>query len=129
MYKQALIAGTLFGALAVVLGAFGAHALKAVMAPDQLLIFETGVRYQFYHAFALLASGMLYASFPGKKIRIATTLFITGTLLFSGSLYLMTLLSISGTSIGPVGIITPVGGLCLITGWILLLLSVIKKNL
>ena len=123
-----MIAGSLFAALAVILGAFAAHALKAVMAPDQLLIFETGVRYQFYHSFALLICGIAYSSFPNKQIKAATTLFITGIALFSGSLYLMTLLSTSGRSIGPVGIITPIGGLCFIIGWILLFLAVIKKN-
>lgn len=123
-----MIAGSLFAALAVILGAFGAHALKAIMAPDQLMIFETGVRYQFYHSFALLVCGIAYASFPFKQIKTASAFFIAGIAMFSGSLYLMTLLSTSGKSIGPVGIITPIGGLCFIIGWILLFLAVIKKN-
>jgi uncharacterized membrane protein YgdD (TMEM256/DUF423 family) len=128
MYKPALTAGALFAALAVILGAFGAHALKAKLSAEMLQVFETGVRYHFYHSFALLITGMLYASFPVKAIKLASTFFITGILLFSGSLYAMALLSISGASIGPVGIITPIGGLFFILGWISLFLSVIKKS-
>ena len=128
MYKQAMIAGSLFAALAVILGAFGAHALKAVLPADQLMVFETGVRYQFYHSFALLICGIIYPSFPFKNVKTAATLFILGIVLFSGSLYAMTLLSIKSISIGQVGIITPIGGLCLIIGWILLFLSIIKKQ-
>ncbi len=128
MYKQGITAGALFAALAVILGAFGAHALKAVMAADQLAVFETGVKYQFYHAFALIACGIIYGSFPAKQIKTSVTLFITGIVLFSGSLYAMTLLSTQGMSIGPVGIITPIGGLCFIIGWILLFLGVVKKQ-
>jgi len=128
MYKPALIAGALFAALAVIFGAFGAHALKAILPTDQLMVFETGVRYQFYHSFALLITGILYASFPFKPVRLASSFFITGIVLFSGSLYAMTLLSTSGTSLGPIGIVTPIGGLFFIAGWILLFLGIIKKK-
>jgi uncharacterized membrane protein YgdD (TMEM256/DUF423 family) len=128
MYKPALIAGALFAALAVIFGAFGAHALKAILPSDQLMVFETGVRYQFYHSFALLITGVVYASFPFKPIRLASSFFITGIILFSGSLYAMTLLSTSGTSLGPIGIVTPIGGLFFIVGWILLFLGIIKKK-
>jgi len=128
MYRQAMTAGALLAGLAVVLGAFGAHALKAVLAPDQLLVFETGVRYQFYHSFALLITGMAFSAFPVKQLKLATTFFIIGIVLFSGSLYAMTLLSISGASLGMVGIVTPIGGLFLITGWIMLLLGVAKSK-
>lgn len=106
-------------ALAVILGAFGAHSLKAVMAPDQLVIFHTGVSYQFYHSFALLLTGIVYGYYPHKNLRLATTFFLVGIILFSGSLYAMTLLSIEGIGLGPLGIITPIGGLCFIIGWIL----------
>jgi len=128
MYKPALIAGALFAALAVILGAFGAHALKAIMPPDQLMVFETGVRYQFYHSFALLITGMVYSSVLSKSIRIASSFFITGIVLFSGSLYTMTLLSAGGMSLGYIGIITPIGGLFFIAGWIFLFLGIIKKK-
>jgi len=127
MYKQALTAGVLFAMLAVILGAFGAHALKAKLATDMLQIFETGVRYQFYHSFALLVSGILFSSFPIKSIKLAATCFIIGIVLFSGSLYAMALLSINSVGIGPIGILTPIGGLFFIIGWILLFLGIIRK--
>lgn len=124
MYKQALTAGLLFAMLAVIFGAFGAHALKARLTTDMLQVFDTGVRYQFYHSFALLAAGILYTSYQHKNIRLAATMFIIGIVLFSGSLYAMALLSIGGTGIGPAGVITPIGGLFFILGWLLLLLGV-----
>ncbi len=123
-----MTAGALFAALAVILGAFGAHALKALLSTEQLLVFETGVRYQFYHSFALLVTGISFSYFPNKNIKLAATFFIIGILLFSGSLYAMTILSIIGKSIGTVGVITPMGGFCFIIGWILLFLGIIKKN-
>ncbi len=128
MYKPALTTGTLCAALAVILGAFGAHTLKTILAPDQLIIFEKGVQYQYYHSFALLITGIVYASFPHKSVRMASTFFFVGILLFSGSLYAMTLLSTSGISLGPVGIVTPLGGLCFIIGWLLLLSGFMKKK-
>jgi uncharacterized membrane protein YgdD (TMEM256/DUF423 family) len=127
MYKQAMTAGALFAALAVILGAFGAHALKAKLSPEQLMVFETGVCYQFYHSFALLATGIAFLSFPYRQLKIATVFFILGILFFSGSLYAMTALYITGGSIGAAGIITPVGGLFFIVGWILLFLGIVKK--
>jgi uncharacterized membrane protein YgdD (TMEM256/DUF423 family) len=129
MYKPALIAGIVTAALAVVLGAFGAHALKAVLTPEQLVTFETGVRYEFYHSFALLAAGAIYSSFPFRQVRYASWMFMLGILLFSGSLYLLTLLKMNGqVGLGGIGIITPIGGVFFIMGWILLLLGVLKKK-
>ena len=84
MHRPALIAGSIFAALAVITGAFGAHALKAILPEAQLLVFETGVRYQFYHSFALLITGVAFLSFPYKNLKIATNLFIIGILFFSG---------------------------------------------
>jgi uncharacterized membrane protein YgdD (TMEM256/DUF423 family) len=127
MYKPALIAGALLAGLSVILGAFTAHALKSIMPEDQLAIFDTGVRYQFYHSFALLITGMLFAAFPYKQLQLASTFFIIGIVLFSGSLYVMTLLKTKGISLGPVGIITPIGGLFFILGWLFLLLGFMKK--
>ena len=86
MYKQAIAAGAFFAALSVILGAFGAHALKALLPPEQLMVFETGVRYQFYHSFALLITGIIFSSFPSKNLKLASTFFIIGLILFSGSL-------------------------------------------
>ena len=128
MYRPAMIAGTLYAALAVIFGAFAAHGLKQILPADQIQIFETGVRYQFYHSFALLITGIAFASYPFKVLKQATTLFIIGILLFSGSLYVMTLLSTQNVSLGPVGIITPIGGLCFIIGWLLLLVGILKKK-
>jgi uncharacterized membrane protein YgdD (TMEM256/DUF423 family) len=128
MYKQAMTAGALFAALAVILGAFGAHTLKTKLPPEQILIFETGVRYHIYHSFALLVTGIAYLSFPFRQLKLATAFFITGIFLFSGSLYAMALLSISGVGLGPIGILTPIGGLFFISGWISLLLGIIKKK-
>ena len=128
MYRQALIIGAVFACLAVVLGAFGAHALKALLNEDQLKVFETGVRYQFYHSIALLVTGIIYSSFPTKLLRLATTFFTIGIVFFSGSLYAMTLLSIKGMSIGAGGVITPIGGLFFILGWVLFLGAVGKAR-
>jgi len=128
MYRQGLIAGSLFAALAVGLGAFGAHALKSVVQESQLLVYETGVRYQFYHSFALLFSGVVYGSFPHKNLKRAAFFFVTGILLFSGSLYAMTLLSASGGNYKAIGILTPFGGLSFIAGWILFLTGVAAKK-
>ena len=127
MYKPALVAGTVSAALSVILGAFGAHALKARLATDQLQVFETGVRYQFYHSFALLIVGLAFAAFPYKSLQQASACFVVGILLFSGSLYAMSLMSMGSLKLGPLGILTPIGGLFFIAGWILFLLGIIKK--
>jgi uncharacterized membrane protein YgdD (TMEM256/DUF423 family) len=127
MYKPALVAGCLFAGLAVALGAFGAHALKAVFSPQQLSIYDKGVTYQFYHSLALLAAGILFSSFPFAGVRWAAWLFMAGIVLFSGSLYVLAGLQSKGMSIGPAGIITHIGGLCFIAGWLVLLLSILKK--
>jgi uncharacterized membrane protein YgdD (TMEM256/DUF423 family) len=124
MNKKFIAIGACIGAVSVILGAFGAHALKAVLSPEHLITFETGVRYQFYHAFALLATGILYKEFPNKFLQWAGNFFITGIILFSGSLYLLTTMPEMKWA-GPV---TPLGGLCFITGWILLAAGCMKKN-
>ena len=130
MHKPAITAGALLSALAVIFGAFGAHTVKEKfqVPTDQLAIFDTGVRYQFYHSLALLITGIIYGSFPVKQLKLATTFFVIGIICFSGSLYAMTFLHISGVGLGPVGIITPIGGLFFILGWVFLLLGIIKKQ-
>lgn len=128
MYKPAIIIGTITAALAVIFGAFGAHSLKTIVDGTQLEVFEKGVTYQFYHSFALLLTGIMYQSFPQKYLRVSTILFALGILFFSGSLYLMVGLTAAGSSIGAAGIITPIGGLCFIIGWILLLAGVLAKK-
>jgi len=128
MYKPALISGTVFAALAVVLGAFGAHALKAKLEPAQLQVFETGVRYQFYHSVALLLAGIIYSAYPVGNIRLSVVFFNIGVLLFSGSLYLLSFLSMGGkVGLGPIGILTPIGGLFFILGWAMLLMGIVRN--
>ncbi|HEX7879746.1 MAG TPA: DUF423 domain-containing protein [Candidatus Eisenbacteria bacterium] len=104
--------GALSGFTAVALGAFGAHALKSRLTPDMLAIFETGVRYQMYHALALLAVGIL-ANKPGTAAGRSGLAFALGTLVFSGSLYLLAL-----TGQRWLGAITPIGGLLYLAGWL-----------
>jgi uncharacterized membrane protein YgdD (TMEM256/DUF423 family) len=107
--------GALSGFLGVALGAFGAHALKARLGPDMLATFEVGVRYQMYHALALLAVGWACTRFPGPVLTAGGWLFVAGTVIFSGSLYA---LSLSG--VRWLGAITPLGGLVLLGGWLCL---------
>ena len=129
MYRTALVLGIVFAGLGIVIGAFGAHALKPLLSESQLQVFETGVRYQMYHSFALLAAGILYSAFPARPIKLASTFFLIGILLFSGSLYAMTLLNINGqVGLGGLGILTPIGGLFFILGWLMLLWAVFKKK-
>lgn len=117
--------GAAFALFSVILGAFGAHALKEVLTGSQLNSFETAVRYQMYHGLTLLILGFHAEQLP--KFKLLSTLLITGTLLFSGSIYLLNIQEEIGISLYFLGPITPVGGLFLISGWALLLLSLIKK--
>lgn len=104
--------------MAVALGAFGAHGLRAMVSPEMLAVFETGVRYQMYHALALLAIGLGFARLQGRTVAAAAWLFVAGTVLFSGSLYVLTL---TGTRWW--GAVTPLGGVAFLAGWALLLAS------
>src|SRR5882762_5013193 len=124
MKKIFLIAGALLAAIAVICGAFGAHFLKERLTAESLQTFETAVRYQFYHAFALLVVGILYKDFAGGLLKWSGYFFITGIILFSGSLYVLC----GVQSMRWVGAITPLGGLCFITGWVLLALACTRKN-
>jgi uncharacterized membrane protein YgdD (TMEM256/DUF423 family) len=130
MHKNFLIAGTLFGGLAVALGAFGAHGLQKITQDEKVLQgFQTGVQYQVYHALALLAVGVLYEKISTRSMLMAGYSFIIGIILFSGSLYLLTLLKVNESSlIRYVGPVTPLGGLLFIAGWLLLVAAVIKKK-
>jgi uncharacterized membrane protein YgdD (TMEM256/DUF423 family) len=129
MHKGFLKTACILAALTVALGAFGAHTLKNYVSNNALATFETGVRYQFYHVFALLATGILYKDFPFRATRFAGWLFITGILFFSGSLYMLAVLQ---ATVQPgfrwIGAITPLGGVCFIGGWLALLVSFFKKN-
>lgn len=112
------IAGAILAFLAVGAGAFGAHALRARVAPDLLEVFETGARYNMYHALALLAAGWAAGQWPGALSTAAGWLFIAGTLIFSGSLYLLAL-----TGVRWLGAITPIGGVAFLAGWACLALA------
>ena len=128
MHKNFLIIGFLLAAIAVALGAFAAHGLKDVISERAFNTFETGVKYQFYHVIALLITGILYRDFDNKWIRYAGTLFISGIILFSGSLYIITYFIATVQPVVPlIGIITPFGGLAFIDGW-LCLVTGIKKG-
>jgi uncharacterized membrane protein YgdD (TMEM256/DUF423 family) len=107
--------------LAVALGAFAAHGLKARLGADMLAVFETGVRYQMFHALALLAVGWACTRWPGGPVTASGWLFVAGTLLFSGSLYALALSGVRG-----LGMITPVGGLAFLAGWLCLAWGAIR---
>jgi len=125
MNKQFVITAAVFGALAVVAGAFLAHQLKQKMPQSAIEVYETAVRYQFYHVFALLACGILAEKFAGNQIKRAGFFFTVGILLFSGSLYSIAGLMSSDIHIPMVlGILTPLGGLSFILGWVFLTVAV-----
>ncbi len=129
MHKGFIKTASILGALTVALGAFAAHFLKEQISDYAVNIFETGVRYQFYHVFALLAAGILYKEFPNRFIRWSGILFIAGIILFSGSLYC--LMYIKGAVMPGykwIGAITPIGGLFFILGWIFLFIGCFKNK-
>jgi uncharacterized membrane protein YgdD (TMEM256/DUF423 family) len=129
MHKKFVTAGALLGAIAVALGAFGAHGLKKIVSAETVQVFQTGVQYQMYHALVLLLTGLLYEKCYQKFVRIAGILFIIGIILFSGSLYLLTAgKAAETTSLDKAGIITPFGGIAFIAGWLFLFLAAMKKN-
>jgi uncharacterized membrane protein YgdD (TMEM256/DUF423 family) len=123
MSRIMLAGGALAAFLAVTLGAFAAHGLRARLAPDLLAVFETGVRYQMYHALALLVAGVLAERRAQPALRVAGWSFACGMLLFSGSLYA---LSLSG--VRALGAITPAGGVAFLIGWLALLHAVTHRT-
>jgi uncharacterized membrane protein YgdD (TMEM256/DUF423 family) len=118
-----LSAAAISGALAVLLGAFGAHLLKQMITPEMLEVYKTGVQYHFYHTLALLAVGILWSQHPSRILKWSGYLFIAGIAFFSGFLYL---LAITGTK--ALGMIVPIGGLTLVAAWICLLVHVLKTK-
>jgi uncharacterized membrane protein YgdD (TMEM256/DUF423 family) len=117
----------LFGMIAIIFGAFGAHKLKEVLTLEQLATFETGVKYQMYHALFLLFVGLnVSLSEKAKKVIYILTLF--GVIFFSGSIYLLATNSLTSFDFRVLGIVTPIGGLLLILAWSALLLNLWKKN-
>jgi len=121
MQKIFLVTASINGLLATVFGAFGAHILKTKLSPVLLSAYQTGVQYQFYHSLALLLVGIVLFHVQNKWLDLSACLFILGIILFSGSLYL---LSITGAKW--IGIITPLGGISFILGWLFLMLGILK---
>jgi uncharacterized membrane protein YgdD (TMEM256/DUF423 family) len=122
--KTFLILGSLSSFLAVALGAFAAHSLKEKLPPDMLAVFEVGVRYHLYHSLALFVVAWISSQFPGTNIPVAGWFFVAGMILFSGSLYLM-----SVTGMKWLGMITPLGGLCFLGGWVWIAYGVWKSTM
>ncbi len=130
MRRNYIITAAIFGGLAVAFGAFAAHGLERITTDEKILhSFQTGVQYQIYHALALLAVAILFENFSSRRLIWTANCFIAGTILFSGSLYLLTFLKIQGSSaVRFVGPVTPVGGLFFIAGWLFLLLAAVQKK-
>jgi len=125
MQKFILVTTAGLGALSVMIGAFGAHALQATLeAQGRTATFETAVKYQFYHTLALLIIGLLMFRIQDKLLDYAALSMMGGILVFSGSLYILCL-----SGLRWLGAVTPVGGLLFIIGWVLLLVAVAKSNL
>ena len=119
--KTWIVFGSILTGLAILLGAFGAHALKSRISPDDLAIFETGIRYHIYHSIGLILIGILGFYFPHNLIDIPAKLFLLGISIFSGSLYLLVL-----TNTRWLGAITPIGGICYMIGWLLLAFNIYR---
>lgn len=122
MDRPFAVLGAISGFIAVGCGAFGAHALKARLTPDQLQIWETAARYQMYHALALVAVGLLASQSPSPWAARAGWGFALGTLLFSGSLYALAL-----TGIRALGAVTPLGGVAFLAGWLMFALALRQR--
>jgi len=118
-----ILVGAILGLMGVVAGALGAHALRGVLETDALATFQTAVRFQMYHAIALLVVGLLAGRWMPGFVNLAGALFTGGVLLFSGSLYLLAI-----TGIGEFGAVTPVGGVGLIAGWGILIIGAFRHK-
>ena len=116
-----LVIGALSGGIAVATGAFGAHGLKARVTPDMVAVFDTGARYQMYHALALVAAAWAWSRWPGAAATWAGWLFVAGTVVFSGSLYALVLTGVRG-----LGAVTPIGGVLFLAGWAALALAALR---
>jgi len=129
MHKRFVVTGAVLGAIAVALGAFGAHGLKKIVPAETVQTFQTGVQYQMVHALALLVTGLLYEKCSQRFVKTAGILFIFGVILFSGSLYTLTAGKVAEiTTMDKAGMITPLGGLAFIGGWLFLFLAAIRSK-
>jgi uncharacterized membrane protein YgdD (TMEM256/DUF423 family) len=127
MDKKLISAGALFGMVSIILGAFGAHALKNLLTAEQLVTFETGVRYQMYHALFLIFIGMI-SSLSEKAKKNIYFLVLFGVCLFSGSIYLLATNSLTSFDFKVIGVVTPIGGLLLIVAWGLFFFNLVSKK-
>ena len=127
MKQLVLIFGTLYGATSVILGAFGAHAFKKILPAEKLMSFETGVKYQMYHALLLVGIG-LFLEFQSGLEKGAAWSIILGTFIFSVSIYFLSFADHWGINLKWLGPITPIGGLLMIVGWFLLMFYFLKRN-
>jgi uncharacterized membrane protein YgdD (TMEM256/DUF423 family) len=127
MDKKIISTGAIFGMLAIILGAFGAHALKKVLTIEELATFETGVKYQMYHALFLLFVGIA-SEIPQKAKKTIYYLVVVGVLFFSGSIYLLATNNLTTFDFKIIGFVTPIGGLLLILAWGALLLNYLNKK-
>lgn len=126
MEKKIIQTGAIFGMIAIILGAFGAHALKKVLTIEELATFETGVKYQMYHALFLLFIGLSHLAEKTKKTIYFLVLF--GVVFFSGSIYCLATNSLTTFDFKVIGFITPIGGLLLILAWMVLFISFWRKK-
>ncbi len=127
MDKKIISTGAIFGMLAIILGAFGAHALKKVLSIESLSTFETGVKYQMYHALFLLFIGMTN-ELSQKSKKWIYNLVVFGVVFFSGSIYLLATKNCTTIDFKSIGFVTPIGGLLLILAWSVLFFNLIKKK-
>lgn len=128
MNKNVLILGVILGGLSVMFGAFGAHGLKELISAESIKVFETGVRYQMYHALLLLFVGNSNV-LSNKTKQILFYLILLGVIFFSGSLYALSTNVLTAFDFKIIGFVTPIGGLFLISAWILLLIKFLKKRI
>ena len=129
MHRRMFRIATLLMAIAVTLGAFGAHLLKKLLTPSLLEGYQTATYYQMIHAIAIFIAGFLYKQYHDKKMWVAGQLFFFGILCFSGSIYARVILSFAGyTSLGLFNLVTPLGGVLFIMGWLWLLISIPAKT-
>ena len=129
MHKRYVALGSVLAAVAVALGAFGAHGLKKIVLPESVQTFQTGVQYQMYHSLALLLVGLLYEKCYQKFAKLAGIFFLLGIILFSGSLYLLIYFNATETiGLEKIGLVTPFGGVSFIAGWLFLFLAAIRNK-
>lgn len=125
MNKKILVLGGLLGLIAIILGAFGAHGLKSLISSEAIQTFETGVRYQMYHALFLLFIGG-FSSISQKTKRVIFYLVLIGVLCFSGSIYGLATNDLTSFDFKVIGFVTPIGGLLLIIAWLIMLINFLK---